>query len=127
MTIPANEFRTAVNYMANQWTALKECFEHGHTRLDTNLTESKFRPTKIGEKNWMFIGHPDAGQKSAVAYTLLNCCRIHRVDPQAYLNDVLEKLVPFDSNPPDELLEALLPENWAKANPDRIIKEPAEA
>jgi len=127
ISIPNNEFRTAVNYMVNQWPGLKECFEHGHIRLDTNLTESKFRPTKIGEKNWMFIGHPDAGQKSAVAYTLLNCCRIHQVDPQAYLNDVLEKLVPFDHSPPAELLEALLPENWAKANPDRIIKEPEEA
>jgi len=126
-TIPANEFRKAVSYMANQWTALKECFEHGHIRLDTNLTESKFRPTKIGEKNWLFVGHPDAGQKSAIAYTLLNCCRIHRIDPQAYLNDVLEKLVPCDGDPPAELLEALLPENWAKANPDQIIKEPGKA
>ena len=127
MTIPNNEFRMAVSYTANHWTALKECFEHGHTRLDTNLLESKFRPTKIGAKNWMFIGHPDAGEKSAIAYTLLNCCRIHRVDPQAYLTDVLEKLVPCYHKPTAELLESLLPENWIKANPDKVIKELAGA
>ncbi len=77
LTIPDNDFRKAVGYAANQWDALMECLRHGHTRLDTNLLESKFRPAKIGEKNWMFIGHPQAGDKSAVIYTLLACCRIH--------------------------------------------------
>lgn len=124
MSIPNNEFRAAVSYTANQWTALKECLAHGHTRLDTNLLESKFRATKIGAKNWMFIGHPDAGEKNAIVYTLLNCCRIHRIDPQAYITDALEKLVPFDQAPPSELLESLLPENWIQANPDKLIKEP---
>ncbi|TVP80959.1 MAG: IS66 family transposase [Puniceicoccaceae bacterium] len=127
MTIPRNEFREAVGYAAKNWSALSRCLDYGHTRLDTNLLESKFRPTKIGAKNWMFIGHPEAGEKSAVAYTLLNCCRIHQVDPQAYLLDILDKLVPYDRNPPEDLLEALLPENWIQANPDRIIKEPAQA
>ena len=124
MTIPNNEFRQAVGYTAKQWPALMECRKHGQTRLDTNLLESKFRPTKIGAKNWMFIGHPEAGEKSAIVYTLLNSCRIHKIDPQAYLLDVLEKLVPHDHRPPAELLEALLPEHWIKANPDKIIKEP---
>jgi len=75
----------------------------------------------------MFIGHPEAGQKSAIIYTLLNCCRIHRVDPQAYLLDVLEKLIPYDHRPPQELVDALLPENWIQANPNKIVKEPAKA
>ena len=48
MTIPANKFRQAVGYAAGRWEALVECLRHGHTRLDTNLLESKFRPTKIG-------------------------------------------------------------------------------
>lgn len=127
MTIPKGEFREAVGYAAKNWSALWECFEHGHTRLDTNLLESKFRPTKIGAKNWMFIGHPDAGEKSAVIYTLLNCCRIHCVDPQAYFLDVLDKLIPHDHQPSEELVDALLPENWIQANPDKVVKEPARA
>ena len=127
MTIPKNEFREAVAYTANQWPALLECLNHGHTRLDTNLLESKFRPTKIGAKNWMFIGHPDAGEKSAIVYTLLNGCRIHGVDPQAYLTDILEKLVPCDHRPSRQLLDSLLPENWIKANPAGAVKEPGKA
>jgi len=127
MTIPKNEFREAVGYAAKNWTALTECLNHGHVRIDTNLLESKFRPTKIGAKNWMFIGHPEAGEKSAVIYTLLNGCRIHEIEPEAYLLDVLEKLIPFEHNPPEDLLEALLPENWIKANPGHLFKEPEPA
>ncbi len=127
LTIPNGEFYEAVRYTANQWAALWECFEHAHTRLDTNLLEFKFRATKIGAKNWIFIGHRDAGEKSAIIYTLLNCCRIYRVNPQAYFQDVLDKLIPYDYRPPAELVDALLPENWIQANPSNVIKEPARA
>lgn len=85
--------------------------------------ESKFRPTKIGAKNWMFIGHPEAGQKSAIIYSLLQTCTIHRINPYDYLCDVLEKLIPHDGCPPEELLKTLMPENWAKTYADRLIKE----
>jgi hypothetical protein len=124
MTIPNNKFREAVTYTANHWAALKECLKHGHTRLDTNLLESKFRPTKIGEKNWMFIGHPDAGQKSAIIYSVLNTCAIHRIDPRQYLESALEQLIAADRNPTEQLLDSLLPENWAKAHAHKLIKEP---
>jgi transposase len=122
-SIPKNDFRVAVGYAINQWNALLECLKHGHTRLDTNLLESKFRPTKIGAKNWMFIGHPNAGEKSAIVYTLLSSCRIHRIEPRAYLTDVLEQLIPHDRQAPADLLESLLPWNWASTHPEHIIKE----
>ena len=112
MTIPKNNFRVALNYTINQWTELLRCLKHGHTRLDTNLLESKFRPTKIGAKNWIFIGHPDAGQKSAIIYSMLQTCTIHRINPYHYLTDVLDKLIPYDGRPPEELLEKMLPQNW---------------
>ncbi|MCC5842528.1 MAG: IS66 family transposase [Opitutales bacterium] len=127
MSIPSNKFRTAVGYAANRWEALKECLRHGHTRLDTNLLESKFRPTKIGAKNWTFIGHPAAGEKSAVIYTLLTCCRMHRIEPRAYFTDLLERLVPAEHDPGTGLLDELLPWNWATAHPHQLVKEPQAA
>ncbi len=123
LTISNNKFREAVNYTAGQWDGLLECLRHGHTKLDTNLLESKFRPTKIGEKNWMFIGHPNAGHKSAILYTLLTCCRTHGIEPRAYLTSILEALIPADSKPGAELLESLLPWNWVLANPSHLLKE----
>ena len=123
MTIPKNKFREALTYAANHWSKLEECLKHGHIRLDTNLLESKFRPTKIGEKNWMFVGHPDAGQKSAIIYSIINTCAIHRIDPRKYLENILPQLFLADGQPSEQLLESLIPENWAKTHPDKLIKE----
>ena len=131
LSIPQNAFREAISYTFGQWKGLMECLQHGHTKLDTNLLESKFRGSKIGEKNWMltvplagFIGHPEAGAKSAIIYTILTCCRINQIEPSAYLTDILEQLVPFDHSPTPELLESLLPWNWKQRHPEHHFKEP---
>lgn len=127
MTLLKGKFRTAVGYAISQWPGLLECLRHGHTFLDTNLLESKFRPSKIGERNWMFIGHPEAGDKSAIVYTILATCRIHRIEPRAYLTDILEQLVPAGSEPPAALLDSILPWNWIRSHPEATVKEPPKA
>jgi hypothetical protein len=67
------------------------------------------RPTKLGVKNWMFIGNENTGWRSAVIYTFVVQIRRHGMDPFAYFEWVFEKLM---HNPAEEELEALLPENW---------------
>lgn len=118
-------FRTAVAYALSQWEGLLECLRHGHTFLDTNLLESKFRPTKIGERNWTFIGHPEAGDKSAIIYSVFATCRTHRIEPRAYLQNILDQLVQYGPEPTRTQLEPLLPWNWIAANPEALVKEPA--
>jgi hypothetical protein len=75
----------------------------------------------------MFIGHPEAGQKSAIIYTILATCRIHRIEPRAYLTDILEQLVPQGPDPTPELLDSILPWNWIRSHPEATVKEPASA
>ena len=65
----------AIGYCRSQWRKLTAYVEHGQTRIDNNLTEQAIRPTKLGAKNWLFIGHPDAGHHAAIIYTILECCR----------------------------------------------------
>lgn len=72
--------------------------------------ENAIRPTAVGKKNSLFIGHPEAGERSAVIYTLLISAKAQGVDPQAYLKDLIEKLP--EASPAN--LDALLPANWAK-------------
>ncbi len=43
-------------------------------------------------KNWIFIGHPDAGWRSAVIYSVIGTCQLLGVNPQRYLTWVLPKL-----------------------------------
>jgi hypothetical protein len=59
--------------------------DHGQTRPDITIVENAIRPTKLGAKNWLFIGRPDAGQRSAIIYSIVGSCRRHGIDPLPYL------------------------------------------
>jgi len=99
----------ACGYLLAHWDPLIAHCRHSHTRLDNNLVENAVRPTKLGAKNWLFVGHPDVGPRVAIIYSLLITCQRHGKDPLAYLRDVLARL-PAMTNQDD--LTALLPANW---------------
>ena len=107
---PKSQLGEACGYLLAQWAPLTAHLDHGQTRLDTNLIENAIRPTKLGAKNWLFIGHPDAGEHSAIIYSIVGSCRRHGIDPLAYLRDVLTRL-PAMTNQDD--LTPLLPSKWS--------------
>ena len=98
----------AINYALSQWTKLTVFVDHPQTRIDNNLTEQSIRPCKLGAKNWLFIGHPKAGHRSAVIYTLLECCKRHDIEPQAYFTDILRRLPAMTNHQAAELT----PDRW---------------
>ncbi len=110
--LPKSNLGKACDYLLGHWTPLTEHLKHGQTRLDNNLVENAIRPSAIGKKNWLFIGHPDAGQRSAIIYSIVVSCKRHGKDPNAYLRDVLSRL-PRMSNQDD--LEQLTPAKWQPA------------
>lgn len=110
--LPKTRLGEACSYLLAQWAPLTAHLQHGQTRLDTNLVENAIRPTKLGAKNWLFIGHPDAGERSAIIYSIVGSCRRHGIDPLLYLRDVLTRL-PTMTNHDD--LAPLLPSNWRPA------------
>ncbi len=110
--LPQSPMGQAISYALNQWPALKRFLEHGEVEIDNNLVENAIRPTAIGKKNWLFFGSKEAGQRSAVIYTLVANCRLHGVEPHAYLKDVLERL-PTATN---QTVAQLTPLNWKRAH-----------
>ncbi len=44
--------------MINHWEVLVALQNHSFTRIDNNLVENAIRPSAIGKKSWLFIGHP---------------------------------------------------------------------
>ena len=89
--LPQSPMGQAISYALNQWPTLERFLEHGEVEIDNNLVENAIRPTAIGKKNWLFFGSEEAGQRSAVIYTLIENCRMHGVEPYTYLKDVLER------------------------------------
>ncbi len=50
------------------------------------------RPSVVGRKRWLFIGHPEAGWRSAMIYTITQSCRRRGINPQECLADLLGRL-----------------------------------
>ena len=102
----------AVKYLLGHEGSLRECFKHVPSRIDNNLAENALRPLKLGAKNWLFIGHPDAGPRAAVMFTLVENCRQAKINPEAYFADVLARI---DDHPASRI-EELIPQNWVAQN-----------
>ena len=60
--------------------------------IDNNLVENAIRPTAVGKKNWLFIGEAEAGERSAILYTIIEACR--RRDLYPFAEFVREGLLP---------------------------------
>ena len=101
--------------MLSEYTALVGYLRDGRFEIDSNLVENDVRPSAVGKRRWLFIGHPDAGWRSAVIYTLIQSCRRYGINPQEYLPDVLARLPSMTSNQVRELL----PDQWSKARQAR--------
>ena len=73
--------------------------------------KNAIRPSALGKKNFLFFGHPEAGERSAVIYTLLGSCRRAGINPFDYLKDLLTRL------PAAKITEIqqFTPAAWAKA------------
>jgi transposase len=91
-TLPQGLLGQAIDYTLKRWAALNQFITDGTLEIDNNLIENAIRPSALGKKNWMFIGHPEAGERSAVIYTLLGCCRRLGVNPFYYLKDLFTRL-----------------------------------
>lgn len=91
-TLPEGLLGAAIDYALKRWEALTRFVDDGVLEIDSNLVENSIRPSALGKKNFLFIGHPEAGERSAVIYTLLGSCRRYGVNPFDYLKDLFTRL-----------------------------------
>ena len=120
--LPKSKLGEAIGYLLNQWPALSRIVEHGEVEWTNNLVENQIRPTALGKKNWMFFGSEEAGERNAIVYTLIANCRLHGIEPCAYLKDVLARL-PSTTN---QHVAELTPLNWKNAR-QKPAGQPAQA
>lgn len=106
--LPQSPLGKAARYCLAEWAALNRYLSDGRLEIDNNLTENAIRPSAVGKKNWLFIGHPDAGWRSAVIYSIVVSCRRRGIEPWEYLRDVLTRLPAMNQSE----LPSLLPANW---------------
>ena len=80
------------------------------------MSERTLRHQAIGRKNWLFLGSQQAGPRAAVLFTILAGAKRHRIEPWAYLREILLRLHDDDSR-----LDAMLPDRWAADHPEMVL------
>jgi transposase len=118
-TLPQGLLGQAIDYTLKRWEALRRFLDDGVLEIDNNLIENLIRPSALGKKNFLFFGHPEAGERSAVIYTLLGSCRRHGVNPFDYLRDL------FTCLPSAKIsqIKEFIPGMWARAKAKEKMRE----
>jgi transposase len=109
----------AIRYALNQWDGLRRFLDDGRIEMDTNTVERSMRPIVLNRKNALFAGHDLGAENWAVNASMIETCKLHGVNPEAYLADVLTKLV---AGWPNARLAELTPWAWAKDRASQSIE-----
>jgi transposase len=70
----------AIGYMINHHKALGRFIEHGAIPIDNGIVERLHVRTALTRKNYVFAGFDADGERAAIAYTILACCRLADVE-----------------------------------------------
>ena len=90
--LPKSSMGKAIGYAFSLRARLEVFLSDGRVQIDNNLVENAVRPTAIGKKNWLFFGAEEAGERSAILFTLVESCKRHHVNPLDYFKHVLTEI-----------------------------------
>jgi transposase len=105
----------AINYAQNHWAGLIRFLDDGRVDLDNNPVERSMRTVALQRKNALFAGHDLGAENWAAIASLIECCKLNGINPNAYLTNVLTRIA---GKRDDELIDHLLPGNWVNTNSD---------
>ncbi|MBM3747751.1 MAG: IS66 family transposase [Acidobacteria bacterium] len=106
--LPKSPEGMAMAYALSNWAALCRYTQNGALAIDNNGAERSLRGVAVGRKNWMFFGSDRGGRTAAVLTSFIASCQQIKLDPWAYLRDVLTRIAAHPVN----ALDQLLPANW---------------
>jgi transposase len=106
---PSSKLGDAIRYLLNHRVALGRFLESGIVPIDNGAVERLHIRAALARKNFLFAGNDEFGERAAIAFTILGCCRITGLNPVEYLSDVFPRL-----ERPVRLrdLPDLLPHRW---------------
>jgi len=99
----------ALGYAVNQEAELLRVLESADLPLDNTRSERALRKIVVGRKAWMFYGSDTHAEAAAAIFSIIASCRLHRLDPFTYLDEIL-RVLPYW--PRERYLE-LSPKHWS--------------
>ena len=98
----------AIRYTLSRWQGLTRFLDDGRIEIDSNVVERSIRPIALNRKNALFAGSDAGAEHWAVIASLIETCKLNRVEPLGYIADVLTRIVNGHLN---SRIDDLLP--WA--------------
>ena len=115
--------RSALGYALRQKLPLLRPLDDGRLLLENNRSERALRTIAVGRKAWLFCGSDDHATAAGHVLSLIASARLHRLDPERYLRDLV-RVLPYW--PRDRFLE-LAPKYWPatrdRLDPQQLLAE----
>ena len=95
-----SELAKAIGYSLTRWQALTRYRNDGRIEIDHNAAERALRGVALGKNNYLFMGSDAGGERAASMYSLVETAKLNGLEPQAYLQEVLTRIPPFEGSGP---------------------------
>lgn len=89
---PKSSLGTAITYLLNNELELRHYVNYGNAHMSNCLTENIIRPFAVGRRNWLFVGNEVSANRSALLYSLIQTCKINKINVRKYLVYVLNQV-----------------------------------
>ena len=116
--LPKDPLSKAIGYVQSKEMALRVFLEDPDVPLDTNHLERALRPIPMGRKNWLFCWTEIGAEHVGVIQSLIVTCRLHNINVNDYLTDVLLRI----SQHPASLVHELTPRYWKTKFADNPLR-----
>lgn len=116
--LPRSPLAKALKYALARQASLQVFLADPDVPIDTNHLERGLRPIPLGKRNWLFCWTEVGAERVGVIQSLLATCRLHGVNPYAYLVDVLQRI---SVHPASRAIE-LTPREWKARFADNPMK-----
>ena len=83
----------ALKYIAKYWGGLCLYLADGRIEMDSNAVERTIRPIALNRKNALFAGHDAGAQNWGVIASLIETCKLNKIEPHGYLTANLTAIV----------------------------------
>lgn len=83
----------AIAYLAKYWDGLQIFLTDSRVEIDNNPVERTIRPIALNRKNALFAGHEAGAENWAMIASLVETCKLNKVDPFAWLTATLTAIV----------------------------------
>jgi transposase len=101
----------AIRYALSRWPGLTLFLDDGRIEIDNNTVERAIRPLALTRKNALFAGSDGGADHWAILASLIETAKLNDVDPQAYITDVITRIV---GGHPQSQIDELMPWNYGQ-------------